>query len=122
MIVDVYDCGRCGAPLVCRRVTHVLPLQEHVNFAEARPLRRITVPAFDHQIVNFARTVGRLVQMNDGGGESPRRVVLLVATAAVFDDLRVGQSRKRPIDGECQNFPQGDGKRPDIRLARIPVL
>jgi len=107
--------GRSPA-LVGRAVAHVLPLQEHVHLAERRPLRRVAVPALDHQVVDLARTVARLSQHHPLGVGRVQAAALVVAADAVVDDLVVSQGVERSLAGERQDLPQSNGERPNITL------
>jgi len=96
-----------------------------VHLAERRPLRRVAVPALDHQVVDLARTVARLTEHHplrhtgvgrvDAGG-------LVVAAGAVVDDLVVGERVERSLAGERQDLPQRHGERPDVTLRRKLAL
>ena len=86
-----------------RRVAHVLALQEHVDLAERWSMQLDAVPALDHQIVDLARTVGRLT-------EHHVELMTSTATSAVVDHLVVGQRLKRTLACECQDLPQCDGE------------
>ena len=98
-----------------RRVAHVLALKEHMDLAERRPLQLDAVPALDHQVVDLARTVGRL-------SEHDVQLMTGAAARAVVHDLVIGQRVERTLASERQDLPQRDGKRPDITLARELVL
>ena len=43
------------------RIAEVLPLQEHRDFPEGRPLGLLAPPTVQHQIVNILRARGRLL-------------------------------------------------------------
>jgi len=117
---DEGDGGRRQG-VVVRRVAHVLALKEHVYLAEGRPQRVVTLPTLAHEVVDLARTSGRLRQLHGrrGGGSAPRRHVV---ETTVVNHLLVVEPPEGPRAGETEHLPQRHGERPDVTLRRELAL
>lgn len=114
------------------RVAEVLPLQEHGDFPEGRPLGLLASPTVQHQIVDILGARGRLRQVVEKViGTLLAAVVLAIGVAAV---RRAMQSPKtlhhflvrRVLVGDSsaqvQDLPQGHRERPYVALRRVLAL
>jgi hypothetical protein len=106
--------------VLAARVTKsdTLACQEHVDFAEGRPLRSVDVPTLEHQVVDLAGTDAGLRQ----SWQRHRRRRRREADDVVAHQLRVGKPIERATAGKAHQFPESDAERPDIRTRRVLSL
>ena len=82
-----------------------------MDLMECRPLGLLAVPAFDHQVVSFLRTVAGLRQAD-------LLTVAVEVVSAVLDDLFVRQVLVRLYTSVRQDFPQRHAEGPDLTPCR----
>ena len=82
-------------------ITHILPLQEHVDFFKGGPIILLSIPAFSHKIIYFLGSYLWLRQV-----QLSRVIVKEVST--IFYHLFVREFLEWLLSAECKYFPQGN--------------
>ena len=100
-----------------RVVAQVLPLQEHVDLPERRPLLLLALPALAHEVPHLPGAAARARQQARGDGRLAAAAVL-VEEGDVGDDLLVRQRLEGLRARERQHLPQRHAERPDVALRR----
>lgn len=88
-------------------ITHVLPLEEHVDLPEGRSTHFLSVPAFNHQVKDLPWTVQRSSQVS-------LLTSALAVMNTVFNDLVIAKVRERLLCCQGQNLPQSHCEGPDV--------